>query len=50
MHYEFIYRNRQDSIRYGIPFELKIKIPPPRKARIIAERNSLGKIVRSKTI
>jgi site-specific DNA recombinase len=45
-----INRDCWDAIRYGIPFELKIKLPPPRKARVITERNKLGVIVHSKVL
>jgi len=32
----------------GIPFELKIKLPAPKKARMIVDRNRLGQIVRAR--
>lgn len=31
----------------SLPFELKIKLPPPRKSRFIADRDQFGRIIRS---
>lgn len=39
-------RNRHFEANY-IPFELKFRLPPLRKWRIISERDELGKIISS---
>jgi len=42
------YVRYRDGGNATIPFELKIKLPPPKKRRIITKRDNLGRIVSSK--
>lgn len=49
---EFTYESQNRDItvstRYSsLPFELKIKLPPPRKTRIINARDEFGRIIHS---
>jgi hypothetical protein len=44
---EHIGRDGQNTTRHSFPFVVKIKLPPPRLARQISQRDSLGKIVHS---
>lgn len=39
--------NCGDTIQHSIPFEFKIKLPPPRLRRNIVERDYLGRIIHS---
>lgn len=42
--YETECGNSQDTTRLSLPFEFKIKLPSPRIARQIIERDRLGRI------
>jgi hypothetical protein len=46
--YETFNRDRWNANPYLVPFSLKIKLPPLRKARRIIERNKLGRIVKTR--
>lgn len=48
MAYEPKHRDSEDTTRYKIPFEFIVRLPEPRKARTITNRDKLGRIVWTK--